>query len=134
MKAQKKRVTKRAIKQAMASRGTSSTTETILRYKNTYIVIFINIHIILLIRFNYICSTSKSACGSNEVVAPGPLALVPIQAPSSNGPTKRVVSPRIVKEITEAKKPKKGATIKKRSNGGVGSNKGKKKCAGAASN
>jgi hypothetical protein len=33
MKAEKNRATKRAIEQALASKGTSSTTETILRYK-----------------------------------------------------------------------------------------------------
>jgi hypothetical protein len=96
------------------------------RTKSTYIIIFINIHIILVIRFDYTCTTSKSVYASNEVAAPGPLALVPTQAPSLSEQKKRAIRPRKVKEITEAKKPKKGVTKKKKSNGGATSNKGKK--------
>jgi hypothetical protein len=61
------------------------------------------------------------------------LALVPVQAPSSSEPKKRSIRPQKVKEITEAKKPKKGATKRKKSNGAAASNKGKKISAGAAS-
>jgi hypothetical protein len=62
--------------------------------------------------FNYTCSTSKSVCASNEVAAPDPLALVPVQAPSSsepNKPKKGAGTRKMkVKEIIETKKPKKG--------------------------
>jgi hypothetical protein len=81
-------------------------------YKNTYIILIININIILLIWFDYTCSTSKSVCASNEVAAPDPLALV--QKSQGNN-------------VSEEETKERG------SNGGAAVNKGKKQSAGAAS-